>query len=81
MIDPTPLPLESTPRSAWPGVLIAALFFVVAAPTLSWLEFSNGSENLNIATALEIRRTGNWLLPTLQGEPRYAKPPAGAARS
>jgi 4-amino-4-deoxy-L-arabinose transferase-like glycosyltransferase len=56
-------------------MLIAALFFVVAAPTLSWLEFSNGSENLNVATALEIRRTGNWLLPTLQGEPRYAKPP------
>ena len=40
--------------------------FVAAAPTLSWLDFSNGSENLNVATSLEMRRTGHWLLPTLQ---------------
>ncbi|MGE5612294.1 MAG: glycosyltransferase family 39 protein [Bacillota bacterium] len=60
------------------GLLLAALFFAVAAPTLYWSEFSSGSENLNVATALEIRRTDHWLLPTLQGQPRIAKPPLTA---
>jgi hypothetical protein len=37
-------------------------------------------ENLNIATALELRRDqpDNWLLPTLEGEPRVKKPPLTA---
>ena len=55
--------------------LIAALFLVVIAPTLSWLEFSGGSENLVVATVLEVRRGGPWLVPTLKGEPRTTKPP------
>ncbi|HEX4796615.1 MAG TPA: phospholipid carrier-dependent glycosyltransferase, partial [Humisphaera sp.] len=42
------------------------------------MEFSNTPENLNVATALEIRRTGNWLFPTLDGEPRTRKPPLTA---
>src|SRR5262249_34899778 len=54
---------------------IPSLFFIAISPTLSWLEFSSGSENLVVASALETRRTGQWLLPTLQGEPRIAKPP------
>ena len=51
------------------------MFFAGVAPTLRWLEFSNGAEGLNLATAMEIRRTGNWLAPTLNGQPRLAKPP------
>jgi 4-amino-4-deoxy-L-arabinose transferase-like glycosyltransferase len=51
------------------AVLLAML------PTLSWQEFSGGSENLVVAAALEMHRTGNWAIPTLQGQPRLAKPP------
>src|SRR5438874_744143 len=57
------------------AVVIALVFFIAIAPTLTWLEFSSTMENLVVATALEIRRTGNWLVPTLEGEPRIAKPP------
>jgi hypothetical protein len=36
-------------------------------------------ENLTVATALEIRRPGgSWVLPTLETEPRVAKPPLAA---
>ena len=57
---------------------VAVLFFVPIAATLPLLEFSGGSENLNVATVLEMHRTGQWLVPTLQGEPRVQKPPLTA---
>src|SRR4051794_14463958 len=63
---------------------ILALLTVLAtaatvAPTLVWQQFSSGAENLVTATALEIRRGDcGWLVPTLQGEPRVAKPPLAA---
>jgi 4-amino-4-deoxy-L-arabinose transferase-like glycosyltransferase len=60
------------------AVLIAAAFFVATAPTLAWLEFSSSMENLNVATALEIRREHRWMLPTLETEARVAKPPLAA---
>ena len=63
---------------AWWGVAVGSLVFVCIAPTLAWFEFANGSEILNVTTAMEIRRTGNWLMPTLQGEPRIQKPPLTA---
>lgn len=64
-------------------LLMAGGFFAAMGPTLSWLEFSGGLENLNIATALELRRDhpgglGNWLIPTLEGEARVKKPPLTA---
>jgi 4-amino-4-deoxy-L-arabinose transferase-like glycosyltransferase len=69
----------SEPTSGWPAaILLAATFFVATAPTLSWLEFASGMENLVVATSLEIRRTEHWLLPELEGEPRVAKPPLAA---
>jgi 4-amino-4-deoxy-L-arabinose transferase-like glycosyltransferase len=46
-----------------------------AAPTLTWLEFSGGSENLVVGTVLEMRRGGPWIVPTLKGAPRTTKPP------
>ena len=58
------------------GVVIAT--FALIVPTLTWLEFSSGSENLNVGTAMEILREDRWLLPTLDGEPRVAKPPLTA---
>src|SRR4051812_27193377 len=61
-----------------PAILLIAAVFAWIAPTLRWLEFSNGAENLNVATALEMRRGGPWLVPNLQGEPRTAKPPLTA---
>lgn len=87
-----PLEMETTPPRApqatrtlapprwliW--IALPAIFFAAVAPTLSWLEFSGGLENLNIATALELRRDhpGNWLIPTLEGEIRVKKPPLTA---
>ena len=56
-------------------MLLVAGIFAAIAPTLRWLEFSNGAEGLAVATAMEIRRTGRWLVPTLNDEPRLAKPP------
>ena len=56
-------------------------FLVFGALTLAWLEFSSGLENLNVATVLELRRGDEgtrWLVPTLEGEPRTAKPPLTA---
>src|SRR5690349_15836071 len=57
---------------------VAALVFVAVAPTLSWLEFSSGSENLVIESVLEMRRGGPWLVPTLERQPRTQKPPLPA---
>jgi 4-amino-4-deoxy-L-arabinose transferase-like glycosyltransferase len=68
-----------TPRRSGPGagaaVLVAALFFAVIAPTLDWLEFSGGSENLVVGAVVEMERGGPVLVPNLQGEPRVKKPP------
>jgi hypothetical protein len=60
------------------AVGLCVLIFITVAPTLTWLEFSSSPESLNIATALEIRRGGNWFMPTLQGELRIVKPPLTA---
>ncbi|MDB5322952.1 MAG: phospholipid carrier-dependent glycosyltransferase [Phycisphaerales bacterium] len=75
-----PQPQRSVSPRALVWVGIVALFFTAVAPTLSWLEFSGGMENLNIATALELRRDhpDNWLIPTLEGKPRVKKPPLTA---
>lgn len=62
-------------RSRWLWILgIAATYFVIVAPLLTWMEFSDGIENLNIETSLEMRRGGPWLIPTLMNEPRVRKP-------
>jgi 4-amino-4-deoxy-L-arabinose transferase-like glycosyltransferase len=55
------------------GMLIGAV-----APMLSSVEFGRTLENLNVATALEARRDGHWLVPTLEGMPRTKKPPLEA---
>ncbi len=62
---------------SWFGrsVLAIVLTLIAIVPTLGWLEFSSGSENLVVAAAMETRREGNWLVPTLMGEPRVKKPP------
>src|SRR3954469_5114315 len=56
-------------------VALVAVFFAAVAPTLPWLQFYFAEENVVIAQALELRRTGNWLIPTLHGRPRTIKPP------
>ena len=68
--------MRPTGRRGWlTPVLVAAAFFLAIAPTLPWLEFSGGSENLVAETVLEMRRGGPWFIPTLQGIPRLTKPP------
>jgi 4-amino-4-deoxy-L-arabinose transferase-like glycosyltransferase len=74
----SPRPGNRAPGIAWLAIVVVALTFAFIAPTLTWLEFSSGSENLNVGTAMEILREDRWLLPTLDGEPRVAKPPLTA---
>jgi hypothetical protein len=65
--------------SAWTkSLLISALFFAAIAPTLGWMGFYNGTEKISVATALETRRDGHWLIPLLDGRPRFVKPPLTA---
>lgn len=74
-------PISAKPGAAAPSLLaliLAAVIAAAVAPTLTWMEFSNSMENLNVATALEIRRTGRWLIPTLHEATRLAKPPLTA---
>jgi 4-amino-4-deoxy-L-arabinose transferase-like glycosyltransferase len=59
--------------AALAGVICAALW-----PTLGWVEFSSGSEQLVVAAALEAQRSDDAIdriVPTLNGEPRLRKPP------
>ncbi len=67
-------------RGVWRSapLWIAILFFAAVAPTLPWLEFSSGSEQLNVATVLEMRNGGPWFIPNLNGGPRITKPPLTA---
>lgn len=69
-------------RPAWQNITVALgivlAFFLAIAPTLSIVQFSNGSENLNAETVLEMRRGGPWLIPQLNGGLRLIKPPATA---
>lgn len=83
---PTAEPLQSAggagayeSRSGWAwALLLAAVFFLTQLPQLRWLEFSGGSENLNVATVLELQRAESWWVPTLRGQPRLIKPPLTA---
>ena len=72
-----PLGQESATKSIL-RVADRAGIFVAVAPTLFWQEFSNSMENLVVATSMEMHRSGEWLVPTLQGELRLAKPPLSA---
>jgi 4-amino-4-deoxy-L-arabinose transferase-like glycosyltransferase len=79
LADPTDDALDdfhSPRRRPGPLVAIACVLFALAVlPTLSWLEFASGSENLVAATLVEMRQDGHTLVPELMGEPRLAKPP------
>lgn len=62
-----------------PIILFAAAFAAVMLPTLGRLEFFDGVEHFNLATVQEMTRDGgNWLVPTLEGQPRVVKPPMAA---
>ena len=71
-------PVLSATRFSLFCALIAAIVFVTVAPTLRWLEFSSGSENLVVESVLEMHRGGPLLIPTLDGVPRTQKPPLPA---
>lgn len=76
-------PISLTPpaprRRGLPAAVgIALAFFAAVAPTLHFDQLHDSIENLTVATALEMRRGGPWLVPDLQGVPRLAKPPLTA---
>lgn len=69
-------PIDREPRRAWlAAVLIALATFLAFLPTLRWPQFTGGNENIVVATALQMRQGGPWLVPHLDGEPRVKKPP------
>jgi 4-amino-4-deoxy-L-arabinose transferase-like glycosyltransferase len=78
MAQPVPDQSQSPRRRRLLPWLVAGAFFVAIAPTLPWLQFAGGSENLVVETVLEMRRGGPWFIPTLQGYPRLSKPPLTA---
>jgi 4-amino-4-deoxy-L-arabinose transferase-like glycosyltransferase len=63
---------------------VCLLFAAAVLPSLSRLDFFDGVEHFNLATVQEMRRdeaagkSVNWMLPTLQGQPRVVKPPLAA---
>jgi 4-amino-4-deoxy-L-arabinose transferase-like glycosyltransferase len=59
-------------RAAW---LFAVIVFVSNLPTLNWAEFHFTVERFLVQTAMEARRDGHWLAPTMEGKPRLRKPP------
>src|SRR5262245_60369093 len=69
---------DASATSVFALILLIGAFIAAVAPTLPWLEFCNTMENLNVATVLEIRRGGPWLVPTLEGRTRIEKPPLTA---
>jgi 4-amino-4-deoxy-L-arabinose transferase-like glycosyltransferase len=56
---------------------VVALVFATLVSTLTSSEFTSSVESLVVVTAMEARRDGHWLAPTLDGEPRLRKPPLG----
>ena len=77
--DPATIaPPPSRGRIAATMAGIVLFFFAAIAPTLSWIEFSNGLETLNVETVLEMRRGGPWIIPTLAERQRINKPPLTA---
>src|SRR2546426_10054526 len=71
--------MTDTPSRRWlHRIAIVVVFFAAVAPTLRWLDFYLSEENVVIATAMEMRRSGQWLIPTLQDRPRAIKPPLTA---
>src|SRR5262245_50244661 len=68
------------------AVLLLAAALAVCLPQAGLQDWT-GTEGRRVQIALETLRTGDWLLPTLGGEPAYQKPPlhywllAGGARA
>lgn len=66
-------------RGGWLAMaLLIAAVVIALSPSLWFMEFASGSENLNAGTVFEMHRDGHWLIPTLNGEPRLTKPPLTA---
>lgn len=68
-------PLSARARGVVVPVVVVLLGFAALYPPLSWLQFQNSIECIAVGTALETRREGHWLVPTLSGATRTRKPP------
>src|ERR1700683_4239714 len=67
------IPIWQRPRTH--RFLLCILFARALRPVVTWVEFSGGMENFNVATAVESARDSHWLMPYLGLKPRAAKPP------
>jgi 4-amino-4-deoxy-L-arabinose transferase-like glycosyltransferase len=76
MPDALTIPPRTQVRSDfWKALVAIVLLAIAALAALPTQDFANGGENLVVSTALETRRTGHWLIPTMDGLPRINKPP------
>jgi 4-amino-4-deoxy-L-arabinose transferase-like glycosyltransferase len=81
-----PLNEPSSRRRLGLGAILGVCLMFAAAvgPSLGRLDFFDGVEHFNLATVQEMRRNEadgravNWMLPTLQNQPRIVKPPLAA---
>lgn len=73
MDQPDPVPMNRTPALSHFLLLIAlaGLFYFAGLGTLGLTDRDEGS---NAEAAREMVETGNWMSPTLNYEPRFAKP-------
>ncbi|MBI4605570.1 MAG: glycosyltransferase family 39 protein [Planctomycetes bacterium] len=78
---PAPASVPGPPRAAAVGARAVAVILLAAlsAPVLTWRlgepEVSGVLEARVAITAREMGRKGEWVLPTMHGEPRLQKPP------
>jgi len=62
-------------RESFHALFVALLAGVIAFTNLGNFSGSTGDETLHITVTLEMMQSGNWLIPTLDGQPYLNKPP------
>ena len=80
LVSPSPRFVSASPLPAHaPGPWLCRLFLVVWCGILFFYGLGVGqlwkTEGLRAIVAAEYLRTGNWIVPTLYGEPLFTKPP------
>lgn len=78
-MKPAPCSRRSRVFVSLPRVLLRALVLLVVTAVACWPTWSlpdlDGTEGRRVQIALEMLRSGDWLVPSLGGQPTWAKPP------
>ncbi|HTW93837.1 MAG TPA: glycosyltransferase family 39 protein [Tepidisphaeraceae bacterium] len=82
LVDKATIELSTTGARLRAKTIAAAATLVLAMavnlPIRGWLSASNPLERVNMETVAEMQRSGKWFFPTLNEQPRLAKPPIAA---